>query len=604
MHNNLPSNQPLGGVSDITNKGDFSRLLISEFAHDDDVFMSRVVNNEALYIERETPPENNTKERVFLIDNSIKNWGVPKVLSFATTLAIATHPKSDFKYHVYVVGETYTEISINSRLEVVESQHVLSGVLDCAKGIEMYFEENEANNSRELFFLTEEENLNSHSLQHSINTNYNAINYIITNNLKGDIHFYKHQNKSRKHFQHIVLPYQDIWDSEKPKPKIVKPSKNKDLALKDLLLEPIDKTNCRVIPFENEIYVLQNSNVYSLTSKGATKGLQLIYEGVLWNSAYQYTIIKNEKDECILVSFSKIFKDIQQLNLTTKQFFNKRIYSKGFEYAPLFMFSYDNKVIITNKTESWSIKKDSKLYKLDLNSNYQETLFNYQETISNFKRQLKINKVNYQILKNVDTINITFDSIDNFFIMFSDFILEETKLNSKKTSIIYYGPTQFDILFNAKTTLYLKRIDGNYLEVIKHLKEILKIELKEAKALVDNTPTSIIKDVSIEKAQELKIKIEKHGAVCYTKTDYFETQDGSSIHIENSQFIFKSSNSTIPQFYITALLNCEIAMATEGEFAGNEYFLPVNHKLTTIRFNDFYTKYINPFIKNIIAHED
>ena len=53
----LPSKQPLGGISDLTNKGDFDKLLISEFANDDLVFLSRIANNEALYIQREIPPQ-------------------------------------------------------------------------------------------------------------------------------------------------------------------------------------------------------------------------------------------------------------------------------------------------------------------------------------------------------------------------------------------------------------------------------------------------------------------------------------------------------------------------------------------------------------------
>lgn len=56
IFNAQPSSQPLGGISDLSNKGSFDKLLISEFANDDLVFLSRVANNEALYLEREMPP--------------------------------------------------------------------------------------------------------------------------------------------------------------------------------------------------------------------------------------------------------------------------------------------------------------------------------------------------------------------------------------------------------------------------------------------------------------------------------------------------------------------------------------------------------------------
>ncbi len=55
MRHLSPGEQPIGGISDMTNKGDFHRMLLSEFANEDEVFINRVANNEALYIQREIP---------------------------------------------------------------------------------------------------------------------------------------------------------------------------------------------------------------------------------------------------------------------------------------------------------------------------------------------------------------------------------------------------------------------------------------------------------------------------------------------------------------------------------------------------------------------
>ncbi len=605
MHNNFSSSQPLGGVSDITNKGEFSRLLISEFAHDNDTFMSRIVNNEALYIERETPPENNTKERIFLIDNSLKNWGIPKVLSFATALAIATHPKSDFSYSVYAVGETYTETPLHTRFQVTESQYLLSGSLHCASGLQAFLEENTNDASREIFFLTEENNLNNSNLQNVIYKNYNAINYIITNTINGDINFYKHQNKNRKHFQHILLPYQDIWNSQLPKPTVQKPLKNEDIQIKNLLLEPINKSDALIIPFENEIYCIQKQNLYTLTSKGIYKGVQLIYENIPFDDSNKFTVIKNDNDERILIAFSNIIKQTYRLNLKTKELTNTRIYKKALENNVLLVFNANNTTILTNKTNFWSLSKEFKLHKLTGNARYHELLFNYQEAISNFKRLLKVNKLNYNILKNISVIDIEYSGTENLFLRIANFYLQEKRFVTKENTVMNYRPSNTVKAFTPKTTLYLKYINGSPLHIIKHLKDILNIGLKEAKTIVDSIPSYPIKNnLSIKKAKSLKTKIESLDAVCYIKTDYFETNDGSTIYIENGQLIFRSSNTKIPQFYITSILGFDIAMATDGEFAGNEYFLPVNHKLTTISLDNFYTKYINPFIKHVLTYED
>ena len=50
MHAYGQSDQSFGGVSDISNRGNFDRLLLSELAHDDLSLMARLANNEALYL--------------------------------------------------------------------------------------------------------------------------------------------------------------------------------------------------------------------------------------------------------------------------------------------------------------------------------------------------------------------------------------------------------------------------------------------------------------------------------------------------------------------------------------------------------------------------
>ncbi|MEM7392832.1 MAG: hypothetical protein AAF492_10845, partial [Verrucomicrobiota bacterium] len=80
---------PLGGYSDITNKGALDRLLISELAYDDFTLMTRIALNEALYLRRETPPNNLPRGCHVLIDCGIRLWGVPRVFAVAVGLALA-----------------------------------------------------------------------------------------------------------------------------------------------------------------------------------------------------------------------------------------------------------------------------------------------------------------------------------------------------------------------------------------------------------------------------------------------------------------------------------------------------------------------------------
>lgn len=84
---------PIGGVSDITNRGTPDRLLISELANDKAVLAVRIALGEALYLRREEPARLPAKNRYVLLDAGIRLWGLPRVFATAVGLAvIATTP--------------------------------------------------------------------------------------------------------------------------------------------------------------------------------------------------------------------------------------------------------------------------------------------------------------------------------------------------------------------------------------------------------------------------------------------------------------------------------------------------------------------------------
>lgn len=80
--------QSVGGVSDISNKGDPSNLLLSELAYDDDTLAVRLAFNEALYLRRESPPATPLPRRHVLLDNGILLWGSARLYATAVALAL------------------------------------------------------------------------------------------------------------------------------------------------------------------------------------------------------------------------------------------------------------------------------------------------------------------------------------------------------------------------------------------------------------------------------------------------------------------------------------------------------------------------------------
>lgn len=211
IFNSHPSEQPLGGVSDLSNKGNFDKLLVSEFANDDLVFMSRLANNEALYLHREMPPATDKLQRIILIDVSLKSWGTPKILAYATYLAIVKHPKSSIESMAYVVGNAYESLFCNNLGEVIDGLQKVDISLHSGSGMESFLKENKANNHLEIFYITTADGLKHSAVQKQI-ADYKAIfKYIITTNAEGEINFYRNKNNAHKHLQTIKLPLTKLW---------------------------------------------------------------------------------------------------------------------------------------------------------------------------------------------------------------------------------------------------------------------------------------------------------------------------------------------------------------------------------------------------------
>ena len=66
-------------------------------------------------------------------------------------------------------------------------------------------------------------------------------------------------------------------------------------------------------------------------------------------------------------------------------------------------------------------------------------------------------------------------------------------------------------------TVVLKDIGGKKIQVIKAVREVTSLGLKEAKAVVDSAPSNVKEDVSKEEAEAIKAKLEAQGATVELK---------------------------------------------------------------------------------------
>ncbi|MDI3319397.1 ribosomal protein L7/L12 [Pinibacter soli] len=323
FHNYLPSQQPLGGVSDISNKGDFNSLLISEFANDDIVFLSRLANNEALYINREVPPTNNEHERIILIDVSIKNWGTPKTIAFALMLAIAKHPKTDIPCRAYAVGKKYYPLSYESIHTIISGLEVLDSCLHASEGLELFFKEHTKMKNVEVFFVSSEDAIKAAPIQKTLHELHQHFSYWINADAEGNVDIYKRQASSKRHMQHLLLPLKELW-------------KKTDATVKQDAVEHADmlkskwpilfchpgNTRYTLSTDDGEIFLISdNGCLLRLADKNSSygeTGFELIYTGLPAGSII-YEMGVTDNGQYYLLGFREHRKNLFIVHLSTGQ---------------------------------------------------------------------------------------------------------------------------------------------------------------------------------------------------------------------------------------------------------------------------------------------
>lgn len=118
---------PIGGVSDIANRGTFDRLLLSELANDNEVLTMRVAMNEALYLRRETSTQTPPRQRVVIVDAGLRLWGVPRVFATSVALSLAALTESQVEFTTHrPEGNELAPVDFGTREGLIEHLHALT----------------------------------------------------------------------------------------------------------------------------------------------------------------------------------------------------------------------------------------------------------------------------------------------------------------------------------------------------------------------------------------------------------------------------------------------------------------------------------------------
>ena len=205
------SDQAFGGVSEITNRGSFDRLLLTELAQDDETLMARLANNEALYFRREEPPAKIQEEKVILLDTTLRMWGKPRLFAISTALAFSAIHKSKAHVNSFALnGDGFTETDVTNKKGVIETMTLLDPGQDCMKGLWKATSAVPKQLKREFIFITTEENTESQAFVKTLPQLQFPFTWLATVNRNGKFQLFHMAENRKKLVSEAVLDLDDL----------------------------------------------------------------------------------------------------------------------------------------------------------------------------------------------------------------------------------------------------------------------------------------------------------------------------------------------------------------------------------------------------------
>lgn len=209
IHSKQSDERPDGGVSNLSNKGHFDQLIVSEFAYDDDYFLSRIVNNEALFFEREKAKDDNNDDVCLLIDSSLYTWGLPKLIAIAAGCAI-TMKTEDTEIDSFVVGSEVISCNFNSVHGVLQGIRYTDASICPAQGINLFTQKDRSYSNT--LFITTEKSWKRPEMIHIREESNQLFDFVVFTNEDAEINVLKSKGKQVANFK---LDVETIWELKK-----------------------------------------------------------------------------------------------------------------------------------------------------------------------------------------------------------------------------------------------------------------------------------------------------------------------------------------------------------------------------------------------------
>ncbi len=563
IHLEDTSDISLGGVSDVSNKGDFDKLLLSELAYSDDVFLSRLINNEALYFKREASPENLTKNRIILLDATIKVWGSPRLLALALTLAFKFHPKSKLNTKLILLdGESYLDNAIDNVDQIKEALKFLSPYLDCSLSLNAVINSKEISKEDEVIFVIEESNFYEKKLQKVFNLNKKLIDFLVTIKRDGLVNYFSIVNESLKKLGKVTINMEQVVNTKR---RFTKATRKTSIQT-DLPFFPAFYDRAPTYPILHcaTQYHLESSLIY-LPNGGAivkTRFNELVYYPKKQPKGKAgYTIKNNTGNYKFNFTLSKTKDKVYFLTYSPSKLAGFSVINlDDFSIAYVDLKTLINKEFrrfkVTTHGEDFYIHAGSESY---IFNRIEKKLYPVREPKSDEKKG-KDSRVNY---------NLT--SVETPFV----------KMNIVRIT------TDGCLVFNAKK-LDFQSWDKNHLHFAPEHRLVFKGN-KEKHTYIATSRTTVLKKTHVFDNPKIKFR-------------HVSFKDGSEILFDNKGFAhLKSSDKYLPEITVKMQLNAPVSIyVSTGEISAQEHLINDKLKLSKINAKEAHKMYLQPFIQNII----
>lgn len=193
-----PSQLPIGGVSDISNRGDPERLLATELAADPMLLLARIATGQALYLRRESPPENGVRTRELLIENSVRTWGQVRLYALSVALGLAAGEQQRGESAVSIktlAGDELVGEEFRFRSGIVDHLARLSCQAHPGLALLRWAEQREADPQRDELpvLILSDRTWNDQDFQSSVRETDCEL-LIVTVDQRGNLHLFRHDS--------------------------------------------------------------------------------------------------------------------------------------------------------------------------------------------------------------------------------------------------------------------------------------------------------------------------------------------------------------------------------------------------------------------------